>query len=963
VKVLHVIQRYPPAVGGSENWCRDLSQYLSAVGDDVRVATLDVLEEEEFWRDPPRARCTVRLGRIDRDGRVVVRRYRRSLPVYSLYHIVFRRLLDRMLGVYFYGPHSVEMYGRLLSEARAADVVHLHTVPYPHNFAGYAAGRLAGRRVVITPYFHPGHPHYERASHYWLLRRCDAVFVLSEYERDHLVRHGVAAAKIVVTGCGLPEGSYAPDGLPEFRRQLLQRYGLAETTALVLYVGRKVEYKGIAVLIDAVRALSSRHDVALLLAGPSLDWFEELYRALPAADKRRIIDLGVLSHQDKVNLLHLGHVLALPSQYESFGIVFLEAWTCGIPVIGAATGPMPGIIGEAGLTFQAGDAEDLSAKIAMILTDRPSARAMVERGRATMLTRYTWSTIGAAVRRAYRSRPAERLRILVCSNLFPPSVIGGAELVAYEQACRLRDAGHEVAVFCGGLGRDKVYWRWLAGGREEFPTTRVTMAETDLGGESWDFDGDPVRRRFARVVEQFRPDIVHFHNLAGLSITVVDECRRRRIPTVMTLHDYWGICFKNTMLKNDGSLCVRGGFDCLGCKETLLGERAIPSPVRSARVLLTLRGVDRLIAPSAFLAERYAGNGIPRESLSIVRYGIDTERFAPTTPRPRTFTLGFVGYLGAHKGLRYLLGALASLVPAHPVRLLAVGDGEDRERLVALTKELGLEPYVTFRGRVPHADIAALYHELDVLVVPSVWPENSPVTIMEAMASGIPVIASDIGGGGELVEDGITGFLVPPRDTRALAESIRHLLAHPDIREEMGRQAVVRIGRYGMPQQIERLVGLYHEILDAPRARPEIDDVVLLYDAPGWDRNLAEVFRQLWEVEGRVKRRLLMVDMASWDEDVTPAPTLALILSTGRAAGASALRALRAAVPLLVPESSPSLRHLCVRSNSGLFYADPEELGACVEFLLTHQPIRQAMALRGLRFATQGVAPDDPAAV
>src|SRR6185295_11040201 len=107
----------------------------------------------------------------------LVRRYRRSLPVYSFYHSALKAL-DRCLGVYFYGPHSIEMYGHLLREARAADVVYLHTLPYPHTFVGYLAARLCGKPVVITPHFHPGHAFYERWSSYWLLRRCDAVIVI-----------------------------------------------------------------------------------------------------------------------------------------------------------------------------------------------------------------------------------------------------------------------------------------------------------------------------------------------------------------------------------------------------------------------------------------------------------------------------------------------------------------------------------------------------------------------------------------------------------------------------------------------------------------------------------------------------------------------------------------------------------------------------------------------------------------
>jgi len=295
------------------------------MGDEMKVLTLDVVEEEEFWSDPPMDQCTIRLGRLAWDHRVLVRRYKRSLPIYSLYHSLLKVVLDRWLRIYFYGPHSIEMYGRLLSEARDADLVYLHTMPYPHNFFGYLAARLCGKPVVITPHFHPGHPHYERWSNYWLLKRADAVIVISEYEREYLAGKGVDAAKIVTTGTGLHVDEYRATDTVRFQTELRQAHGWSERTRAVLFLGRKLEYKGIATLVDAFKRLPQDLDVALLLAGPSSPWFDEFYRRLPADDRARIIDLGAVSHSDKVHLLHLADVLVLPSRFEAFGIVILEA--------------------------------------------------------------------------------------------------------------------------------------------------------------------------------------------------------------------------------------------------------------------------------------------------------------------------------------------------------------------------------------------------------------------------------------------------------------------------------------------------------------------------------------------------------------------------------------------------------------------------------------------------------------
>jgi glycosyltransferase involved in cell wall biosynthesis len=401
VKILHVVQRYPPAVGGSETWCREVCQRSATAGDTVKVLTLDVIDEEEYWSDAPVARRTLGLGRLAWDHEVLVRRYRRSLPVHTLYHSLLKVVLDRWCGIYAYGPHSIEMYGHLLSEVRAADVVHLHTLPHSHNFAGFLAARLRGKRVVITPHFHPGHPHYERWSSYWLLKRCDAVIAVSDWERGYLAGKGVDAEKIVATGNGVDLDAYRPDDPARFKAELCRAHGLPPDARVIVFLGRKLAYKGIATLVDAVKRLPADRGAALCLAGPSSPWFDEYHRALPAADRARVIDLGTVSHADKVDLLHAADVLVLPSRFEAFGIVLLEAWACGTPVIAAATGAMPSIVGDGGAVFEYGDDAQLALELGRLLDDARLAGEMARKGRERLLERYTWDTIAAAAREAY----------------------------------------------------------------------------------------------------------------------------------------------------------------------------------------------------------------------------------------------------------------------------------------------------------------------------------------------------------------------------------------------------------------------------------------------------------------------------------------------------------------------------------------------------------------------------------
>jgi glycosyltransferase involved in cell wall biosynthesis len=950
VRVLHLIQRYPPAVGGAETWCREVCRYLRAMGDDVKVLTLDILAEEEYWKDPDPDHWQVRLGRIDWDDGVLVRRYRRSLPIHLLHHLVFRLLLDKMLRIYFYGPHSIEMYGRLFAEAKAADVVHLHTVPYPHNFIGYLAARLRKKRVVITPHFHPDHPHYERWSNYWLLRRCDAVIAVSEYERDYLVKQGVHPAKIIVTGNGVHIQDYVAHGLEQFEAELRRRHHLSSATKIILFIGRKLEYKGIATLVDSVRRLSPEDDVVLLLAGPSSSWFEEFYGAISARDRQRIIDLGTVSVQEKINLLHLAEVLVLPSRFEAFGIVFLEAWACGTPVIGAATGAIPSVVGEGGLTFPYGDATQLVEKLQAVLRNEHLGQAMVSWGQRRLRSKFTWDHIGRLTQESYRPHTSGGLRILICSSFFPPHYLGGAELIAYKQAQILQQMGHEVRVFSGRLGSH--WFRARQAKRESgaFQITRLSLSARDISGASWDFNSPDIRHEFYRTLDDFSPDVVHFHNIVGLSIGMIDECYRRQIPTVMTLHDYWGICFKNTLLKNSGNVCKQGGLVCLDCREVLAGRLPLPSPVRNAHILFSLRKVDRLITPSRFVAEQYAANGIASEQLTVLQNGIDLENFSPGQRGTARLTLGFIGHLGKHKGLEILLHAL-SLMDASKVRLLIVGTGEEAGPLQMFCHERGLDPYVTFCGHVDNHRIAAIYQQIDLLIVPSIWPENSPVTITEAMASGIPVIASDIGGIGEMVEDGVTGYLVPLRDSLAIAERIGRFLARPELLKTMGEQALAKIRSYQMRQQVEQLVEVYRQVLAQRRPLPRLGFEVLLYDADSpWNMGIREMFSRLREVEEKLGRRLLVCRADLAGDEVWEEARLFVVPSSGPQSYTYALQALRGQVPLLVPEEMEALRDLCLVSNAGLLYSNSDELKECLMRLLSDEPLRQTLGNNGRAF-------------
>ena len=284
------------------------------------------------------------------------------------------------------------------------DVVHLHGMHYPHNFIGYFWARILRKKVVMTPHFFPGHHFYERRSHYWLLKQCDAVFAVSDLEREHLIKGGVNRNKVFTVGNAIDLEEYQAEGLDSFRENLCAKYVIQPQEKMVIFLGRRVQYKGIDPLMQAVFDINRSYNpkIRLLIAGPSMKWFDDYYDQLPANQKKQIVDLGIVSHQEKVNLLHLSDIVALPSEYEAFGIVFLEAWACGKPVIGGDRGAMPQIIEGGGMTVPYGDVEKLRQAIQFFITQPSVGVEMAKRGKQKLKNHYTTEIVGNKVLRVLK---------------------------------------------------------------------------------------------------------------------------------------------------------------------------------------------------------------------------------------------------------------------------------------------------------------------------------------------------------------------------------------------------------------------------------------------------------------------------------------------------------------------------------------------------------------------------------
>ena len=323
-----------------------------------------------------------------------------------------------------------------------------------------------------------------------------------------------------------------------------------------------------------------------------------------------------------------------------------------------------------------------------------------------------------------------------------------------------------------------------------------------------------ARAGMERVLERVRPDVVHLHNIYHqLSPSILKPITRRGVASVMTLHDYKLVC-PTYQLLDDGKICEA----CLprkfgqAVRRRCNGGSLVGSALSSLELTLhTALGsyddIDALLCPSDFLRQKMVQGGIAAERLVHLTNFCDLSSIEPASAPGRGVL--YAGRLSSEKGVDVLVDAVRHLPLGLPVTI--AGDGPDREALEKQAADRGVADRITFLGRVPAAELHEQMRAAAMVVVPSRWYENQPMTVLEAYGCGRPVVASDLGGLPELVEDGVTGVLVPHQDPEALAAAIRRLADEPTAAHRMGLDGrAAAMARHDIDTHVRGLDDVYH---------------------------------------------------------------------------------------------------------------------------------------------------------
>lgn len=384
------------------------------------------------------------------------------------------------------------------------------------------------------------------------------------------------------------------------------------------------------------------------------------------------------------------------------------------------------------------------------------------------------------------------LKILVVHNAYQWR--GGEDTVRNAEIEMLRNGGQHVETY----DRDNA-------NINDMP--RVVAAKETLWSSKTTAD---VRAR----IREFRPDLIHAHNSFPLvSPSLYWEAARAGVPVIQTLHNFRLLCPQAMFLRED-RVCE----DCLGklpwrgvvhrCYRDSAAQSAVVATMLGVhRAVGTFnRKVTRYIALNRFCRDKFIEGGLPAERISI-KPNFVAVSVAAYDEAPRSGAL-FVGRLAREKGIKVLLEALR-LLPHRHIDMIGVGP---------MQAEVEAHDQVRSLGAQTHPDVLSAMRRAAYLVLPSVWHEVMPLSVVEAFACGLPVIGSRSGALRELISDGLTGLLCEPGDARDLADKMAWADAHPAAMQEMGRNARADyLDKYTPERNFEQLMAIYRDVLATPR--------------------------------------------------------------------------------------------------------------------------------------------------
>ncbi|SAL09432.1 group 1 glycosyl transferase [Caballeronia arvi] len=382
------------------------------------------------------------------------------------------------------------------------------------------------------------------------------------------------------------------------------------------------------------------------------------------------------------------------------------------------------------------------------------------------------------------------MKIAFVSGLYPPAIMGGAEIVLQTIVEGVREEGHEVVVLTTKEGGDHVrevvngvrvirvpiqniYWHGLRD--RPGPLKRAVWHSVDsLNVRMVSIAKD--------ILMQERPDTINVHKIDGWSAGILGVGQSLGIPTVQVLHS-WDFMCPNANMFRKGRMCASR---CLSCRILRIPHRSISN------------NADAVVGISQFMLDQHVSEGyFERTKHRVVIHNArdlpsakNVPPRSPTRGLPKKTILAFVGTINQGKGIELLMNEFLSI--GNPDAELWIA-GKGQSQYEATLKSRYASPQIKFLGYVEQAE---LFPHIDVLIVPTLFHENFATVVLEAFAFGVPVVGSRRGGTPEMIRDGVNGKLFEPNNEGELATILSDLLQNRDELESLGREAKASADEY-----------------------------------------------------------------------------------------------------------------------------------------------------------------------
>ncbi|MDP1509773.1 glycosyltransferase family 4 protein [Paenibacillus sp. CMAA1739] len=389
-------------------------------------------------------------------------------------------------------------------------------------------------------------------------------------------------------------------------------------------------------------------------------------------------------------------------------------------------------------------------------------------------------------------------KVLIIHNFYQQS--GGEDKVVEQESAMLRSRGIETEHYY--VHNDSIQSKGLA-----------NMAKLAVEA-AWSF---PEFKRIKELLLRVKPDVVHVHNFFPvISPSVYHACERLGIPVVQTLHNYRLICPAATFMRGNEvcEKCLHGSLLHSIRHGCYRGSQLQTIPVAAMIKFNELIGtwqhkVSRYIALTEFARDKFAESGLPLDRIAVKPNFIHHQAVKAKYDSKDRYLL-FVGRISAEKGVRNLLQAWSQLENRDGLRLLIIGDGPEKAELAAAYPQEDIR----FLGKQDGDTVLDCMSRAMYVMVPSIWYEGFPMTIVESYSVGTPVLCSRIGALEEVVEDGVTGFHFQHDDLENIKTVIRHAVAYEDYTAMRQKVAENYAAHYTEEVNVKQLLAIYSEAME-----------------------------------------------------------------------------------------------------------------------------------------------------